>query len=124
MVPDVKQVVVATTRQLRSAGGPLQPANFLRVRRQGGRAVVADAHVVHHDVVVPGAGGQAGAVPRKRPDPRGVPAKRTHLFQARDVPDLHLRRVRANRDVLPIRSLMTMGRDDNRSVTELSRIDD
>jgi len=42
--------------------------------------VLADAHVVHHDVVVAAAGGELSAVPREGADARLVAAQGSHLL--------------------------------------------
>eukprot|EP00982_Pelagococcus_subviridis_P014376 31323-Pelagococcus_subviridis.AAC.23 len=101
-VVDVKQVIVPARRELVPAGRPLQTAHLLRVARQRRRAVLANAHVVHHDVVIPGTRRELRAVPRERADARAVPAQRPHLFQPRRVPNLNLRAVGAHGDVLPV----------------------
>ena len=102
LVPDVQKVIVTARRELVTAGRPLQPAHLLGVRGERRRAVLADANVVHHHGVVPGAGGELRTVPRQGADARVVALQGTHLLQPTHVPNLNLGVVGADGDVLTV----------------------
>mmetsp|Transcript_29692 Transcript_29692/g.90301 ORF Transcript_29692/g.90301 Transcript_29692/m.90301 type:complete len:318 (+) Transcript_29692:433-1386(+) len=88
VVPHVEDVVVAARGELRARGGPLEPADLLRVAAQRADLVVRHANVVLHHHRVSAARGEEGPVPGEGGDARAVAVHRPNLLQPLHVPDL------------------------------------
>ena len=103
-IKDVQQVVVTARRELIATRAPLQATNLLLVNLERRGAMLANANVVNHDVVITTTRCKLRTVPRDRTHPRGVTSQRTHLLALRRVPNLNLRAVRTHRNVLTVRT--------------------
>ena len=84
-VPNVQQVVIATTGQLLSWRWPFQTANLLLVGSHSPNNMLSDSYIMVQDHVITAACGHGSTIPRQSTDTCGVALQRSQLHNTQVV---------------------------------------